>query len=351
MFPFLNVTKKKGSNFSDNNRANIKDDNESKIVKLLDTLVPQLVENKNDEKWLYNRFTRDPDLLEKVMKSYQDKDMHQLLVYINNDHLPYNSKIYPKKEEVDREVIRELDDWADENGYIKPVGSDSVLTSDLIDSLVISNMHRVMSQKQLTWNSMPKEISGYISKLLENNGFQLIGVEMVDKKPPITQIEPSYKTEIRIKIRNKTTRTGQTLVFDIPTLLEGKYHIFGGIKWLFPNVIATLPIFVSKVGKVQFRSSYSAISFIHHTTSKADTVTVFVSGINLPLLIWLLQLKSFDDISKELGFNYKIYNNKQEAKSNTFVISLPDKEDSKILGINITNQDNAKLIKGLLITM
>ena len=104
MFPFLNVTKKKDSNFSDNNRANIKDDNESKIVKLLDTLVPQLVENKNDEKWLYNnlynRFTRDPDLLEKVMKSYQDKDMHQLLVYINNDHLLYNSKIYPKKEEV-----------------------------------------------------------------------------------------------------------------------------------------------------------------------------------------------------------------------------------------------------------
>ena len=120
---------------------------------------------------------------------------------------------------------------------------------------------------------------------------------------------------------------------------------------MFPNVIATLPIFVSKPGKVQFRSSYSAISFIHHTTSKSDTVTVFVSGINMPLLIWLLQLKSFDDISKDLGFNYKIYDNKQEAKSNSFIIPLPDREDNKVMGINITNQENAKLIKAILIDL
>ena len=233
MFPFLNSTKQKGSNLSDINRANIKVDNESKVVKLLDELIPQLINDQSQEKWLYNnlynRLVRDPDLLEKVLKSYEDKDIHQLLVYINNDHVPYNSKIYPKKDEVDRTVIKELDDWSESNGYIEAVGSDSVLNSNLISNLVNSNMHRVMAQKQLTWNTMPKEIEGYITKLLENNGFQLIGVDMIDKKPPITKIEPTYNSEIRIKIRNKATRSGQTLTFEVPTLLEGKYHISGGI--------------------------------------------------------------------------------------------------------------------------
>ena len=233
MFPFLNHTKVKNSNISDINKVDVKEDKESKIIKLLNNLVPQLTETRQQEKQvynvLYNKLVRDPALLEKAISSYEGKDLHQLLAYINNDHLPYNSRIYPKKDEVDREVIRELDDWSQENGYLDAVGSDSILDSETISGLVNSNMHRVMAQKQLTWNNMPKEVEGYITKLLENNGFQLISVDMVDKKPPITQIEPTYKSEIRIRIRNKATRAGQTLIFDVPTLIEGKYHISGGI--------------------------------------------------------------------------------------------------------------------------
>ena len=354
MFPFLNHTKVKNSNISDVNKVDVKEDKEDKIIKLLDRIVPQLTDNKQQERQvynvLYNKLVRDPSLLDKALSSYEGKDLHQLLAYINNDHLPYNSRIYPKKDEVDREVIRELDEWSQENGYLDAVGSDTVLNSDTISSLVNSNMHRVMAQKQLTWNNMPQEVEGYIKKLLENNGFQLVSVEMVDKKPPITQIEPTYKSEIRIKIRNKTTRTAQTLVFDVPTLIEGKYHVSGGIKWLFPNVIATLPIFVVKPGRVQFRSSYSAISFQHHATSKSDTVTVFASGVNMPLLIWLLQLQSFDQIATDLGFSYHIYENKKDSKSDQFQVSLPDKEN-KVMGITITNGSNAKLIKGLIVDL
>ena len=354
MFPFLNHTKVKNSNFSDITSVNVKEDKEGKIVKLLNNIVPQLTNDKTQEKAvydvLYSRLVRDPDLLEKSLKSYENKDLKQLLAYINNDHLPYNSKIYPKKEEVDRQVIRELDEWSNENGCLNAVSSDRVLNSDIISNLVNTNIHRVIAQKQLTWNNMPNEVEGYIKKLLENNGFQLIDVSMVDKKPSITQIEPTYKSEIRIRIRNKNTRVAQTLVFDVPTLIDGKYHISGGIKWLFPNVIATLPIFVVRPGRVQFRTSYSAISFQHHTTSKADTVTIFASGVNMPLLIWLLQFNSFDYISKSLGFNYKVYDDKKETKGNQFIISLPGKSN-KVLGINITENANQKLIKGILIDL
>ena len=350
MFPFLNNTKKKNSNLSDNSQADIKEDNEGKVVSMLTRLVPKLTNTKLQEKniynILYNKLLRDPNLMNKTLSSFEKGDLHQLLAYINNDHLPYNSRIYPKKEEVDRQVIKDLDSWSIDNGYYEAVSSDPVLNSDVISSTVNSNIHRVFAQKQLTWNTMPREIESYIKKLLEDNNFQLIDVSMSDKKPPITQIEPTYKSEIKIRVRNKVTKVAQTLTFDVPTLIEGKYHISGGIKWLFPNVIATLPIFVVRPGRVQFRSSYSAISFQHHTTSKADTVTIFASGVNMPLLIWLLQFKSFDQISKDIGFSYKLYTDKREAKSNQFVIKLP--ADNKYIGINITNNDNAKIAKALI---
>ena len=353
MFPFLNNTKKKNSNLSDNTQANIKLDKEGKVVSMLTKLVPKLTNTKIQEKnvynILYNKLLRDPNLMNKTLDSFEKGDLKQLLAYINNDHLPYNNKIYPKKEEVDRQVIQNLDNWSMDNGYYDAVSSDPVLNTDVITSVVNSNMHRVFAQKQLTWNSMPKEIESYIKKLLEDNNFQLIDVSMSDQKPPITQIEPTYDSEIKIRIRNKITKAAQTLTFKVPTLFEGKYHVSGGIKWLFPNVVATLPIFVVRPGKVQFRSSYSAVSFQHRTSSKADTVTVFALGINMPLLIWLLQFKSFDQISKDLGISYKIYDDKREAKNNQFAIKLP--VENKYLGININNSSNAKVAKGIIVDL
>ena len=354
MFPFLNHTKKKDSNFSDNNSISIREDKESKIYKLLNTLVPKLTTDKSKEKELYNRLysklIRNPALLDKSLESFQNNDLKNLMVYINQDHLPYKSAIYPKKDEVDRQVLNELDSWSNDNGCTTAVSSDEVLNSDILTSIVNTNAHRVIAQKQLTWNNMPNEVEGYIKKLLDNNGFQLIDVSMVDKKPPITQIEPTYKSEIRIRIRNKNTGIAQTLVFDVPTLIDGKYHISGGIKWLFPNVIATLPIFVVKPGKVQFRTSYSAISFQHHATSKSERVSVFVSGLNLPALVWLLQLQSFDQISKDVGFTYKIFDNKKDAKGSQYILPLPNKDNAnRVIAIDISDNSNSKMIKGLMI--
>ena len=84
---------------------------------------------------------------------------------------------------------------------------------------------------------MPREIESYIKKLLEDNNFQLIDVSMSDQKPPITQIEPTYDSEIKIRVRNKVTKAAQTLTFKVPTLFEGKYHISGGIILMPHNLV------------------------------------------------------------------------------------------------------------------
>ena len=224
MFPFLNSTKVKDNNITDISN-NSKLDKTTDEKQLLSQLVPMLAKNSDkDTKEIYDilrsKFERNPDLLSKALVSFEKKDFKELMTYINESRLPYSSRIYPKKDEVDRAVLKEMDDWSEEHGYSQAVGSDSVLTGDIVTNNVVSNMHRVMAQKQLTWNNMPKEIEAYITKPLEDNGFQLIDITMEDKKPPITQIEPTYKTEIKIKIRNKATRVAQTLVFEVLTLID-----------------------------------------------------------------------------------------------------------------------------------
>ena len=224
MFPFLNSTKQKNNNITDIPNTN-KLDRTTNERQLLTQLVPMLSKNSDkDTKEIYDilrsKFERNPDLLTKALISFEKKDFKELMTYINESRLPYTSKIYPKKDEVDRTILKEMDDWSADHGYSQAVGSDSVLTGDIISNNVVSNMHRVMAQKQLTWNNMPKEIEANITKLLEDNGFQLIDITMEDKKPPITEIEPTYKTDIKIKIRNKHTRTVQTLVFEVYTLID-----------------------------------------------------------------------------------------------------------------------------------
>ena len=350
MFPFLNSTKEKDSNISDVKSTNVTVDKDNDIHIMLDSVCPIISKNPQKEQEihniLYSKISRDPKLVDESLKLFKGKDYKALLAYINDFHQDYKSQIYPIKKEVDRTVLKELDNWAIDNGYMEPVSSDAVLNSNIIGSVVDNNIHRVMSQKQLTWNSMPEQVESYISKLLNDNGFQLISVTMVDKDPPITQVEPTYKSEIRIKVRNTRTRKSQTLMFEVPTLLEGKYHISGGIKWLFPNVIATLPIFVIRPGRVQFRSSYASVTYQHHTTSTRENIGVYVGGINLPLLIWLLLYKSFDDISKDLGFTYKAFESRKDVPDSMPIrVILSDKKT--YLGIMITNSNNAKLIRAI----
>lgn len=127
-------------------------------------------------------------------------------------------------------------------------------------------------------------------------------------------------------------------------MATSKYHVSGGIKWLFPNVIATLPIFVVRPGRVQFRTGYASLTFQHHNTSLTESVTVYVGGITMPILVWLLQFRSFEEISKDLGFSYKLFENKKEVTDSDFKIVLSDK---KVLGLKVIDSKNAKLIRGL----
>ena len=54
-------------------------------------------------------------VLNKAFEAFDKHDFHQFFSYYNEYQIPYESRIYPKKDEPDKEVIQELDNWAQEN--------------------------------------------------------------------------------------------------------------------------------------------------------------------------------------------------------------------------------------------
>lgn len=303
--------------------------------------------NKSRE-WIIDKYNSVKSLLSgnnkqasEAMGLFKQRDFDKLSVYVNTAVEEYKSNLYPVKPPTDQKHLDDLDKWSQDRGYEKPQQMDPVFTSEILDNHIHSNFHRAMAQKEITWSQMPEQIEAMITPVLEDAGFQFISIQMVDREPDVRQVEPTYMTEIKIRIKNTKTKKVQTVMFMVPTLLEGKYHISGGIKWLFPNILATLPIFVIDPGKVQFKTNYSASTFEHHTSNKKDTVTVLVGGVKMPLLVWLLQLRSFDDICEDFGIEYEIVNSKKELiESTDMIVKLPDRQ---LMAIKVTATDHSEV--------
>ena len=325
-------------------------DLEPKIRAMITQIFPHDDKNRRLNEKIYNDFyndlIKDPVKAAKALETFEKGDMADLLIYLRSDEelADYTNAIYPVKPNIDKTVIADLDTWSNNKGLIYTANTDEVLTGDVISSTFESNLHRIMAQKQRTWDQMPQEIEHHIKKIFDDNGFQLLSVNIVDKEPPITQIEKTYFSEIRIRIKNIKTKRIQTLMFVVPTLIEGKYHISGGMKWIFPNVVATLPIFVVSPGKVQFRTNYTAITYDHKVSSKREYIQVRVSGINISFLVWLLQFKSFDEISKDYGFTYT-YLDERPKKGISNIVMLPNR---KYLKFTINAQENYRMVKSFI---
>ena len=273
-----------------------------------------------------NALSKISGLSAEVNRLLKKKDYVKACVYVNDAVEKYENKIYTEKPNVQTEVLKSLDEWSSKRGYDKPTGIDPIITPNIINNNIASNFHRAMAQKEMTWEEMPSQIEELVTPVLADAGFKFLSISMEDAPPDPTQVEPTYMTYIKIRFQNTRNKKIQTVRFMVFKLFEGKYHISGGIKYLFPNILATLPIFVVAPGKIQLKSNYSAITFEHVITNKKNAVTVVVGGIKIPLLAWLLQLKSFNDICKDFGIEYEILESTRGIENKEFIIKLPERK-------------------------
>jgi hypothetical protein len=286
------------------------------------------------------------------LTGFSKKDYGAMKIAITKDIAPYENKIYPAKAPVDRQVINVLDNIAEAKGCLDPENADPLVTADIVGDLMPSNIHRTITQKLATWDTLPQLIEAQITKVLEASGFSLLSVNIVEEKPNPMQVEPTYQSRVKIRIKNNKTKVTQTIPFLIPTLMEGKFYINGGIRWHMPNIVATLPIFVVSPGKVQFRTNYSAAMFEYRSAPNKESIDILIGGTKMPFTIWLLQLKSLDEIGKYYGFTFSYFQGvptKEDLSDSTkSFVKLPD---DRYLVVTIDNQDNTRIIKSILINL
>lgn len=113
---------------------------------------------------------------------------------------------------------------------------------------------------------MPQQIEEMITPVLAWSRFKFLSISMVNAKPDLNKLEPTYMTDIKIKIQNMKTRRQTSEIYD-PYF----FYISNWYQMVIPKRFAlTLPIFVIEPGKGQF--NYSAITFEHNVAK--ETVTI-----------------------------------------------------------------------------
>ena len=305
------------------------------------------------ERDFYKALCHMPDDAVTAYQLYIEKDSMRLIVHATDMIKKYHNKIYPSDIKVDEKVLERMDKWSEDHHLVGAASVDPILTKDVLDKYVATNLHRVMAQKQLTWENMSKQIEHGCSRVLADAGFTLLSCVIEDKPADPRHIEPSYMSEIKLRIKNNTTKQIKTLKYVIPTLFEGKYHIQGGIKWLFPAIIATMPIFTIKPGKVQFKTNYAAMTFDYGVHFKKQSLFVYIGGMKIPIILLMMQFKSLNALFDEHGISSQIVDTKRQIPDKCpYVIRLPDGKFLVITNIRADTYAFASiLLNGLQLTI
>lgn len=263
-----------------------------------------------------------PEISKTVVKAYAlDDDFAQKQIM----KAALNQSDNPESALIDTPTKQDLQTVSKQEQEAKKLG--------LTQTLPIDAIHKPDIQKDLTKNHISHAIArrhGYQQKLIEilkkslppilgEIGYELLNITFTDVNTSDTELFETQIEHINIKVKQPD---GQkiTLKFKVPKLTEDRYVVSGGLKWYYPTVLSTLPIFIVKPGYVQFRSNYSAISFTYGLFNRREDIRCYLGGFKIPVAMLLSCLLSVEGLLRTYKFNFAFYEKKK--KDNNF-ISLP----------------------------
>lgn len=177
-----------------------------------------------------------------------------------------------------------------------------------------------------------------LPKPLSEIGYELLDVTFSDVTTQDTELFQTQIEHVNIKCK-KPDGQNITLKFKVPKLTENRYVLSGGLKWYYPTVLSTLPIFIVKPGYVQFRSNYSAISFTYGLFNRREDIRCYTGGFKIPMSLLLSCLLSVEGVLKEYKLNYFM----SEKKKKDNCVSLP-MEDGTFLVVERKADTLSKII-------
>ena len=191
-----------------------------------------------------------------------------------------------------------------------------------------------------------KDIREAAKPPLAEIGYTIKKIYFTDVKSPDTEINKTIMEYVNIQCTNDNGETA-TLRFLIPKLTEERYIVSGGLKWYFPTIMSTVPIFIVKPGICQFRSNYSSIQFHHGVFNRREDIKCFIGGYKIPLALLLSYLVSVEGVLQYFKLQYMI-TDKKIRQADTIKLPLAD---GKYLVIKVENDDMKTCILNGLVMM
>lgn len=247
----------------------------------------------------------------------------------------------PKKENISKQ-----EETAKKLGLTQVLPIDALHTPNSNNKLVKNNIANAIARRHGYREKIVETLKKSLPQILSDIGYSLYDITFTDISTDDTEL---FKTEleyINIKCKDKDNRT-VTLKFKLPKLTEDRYVLSGGLKWYYPTVLSTLPIFIVKPYHTQLRTNYSSISFTYGIFNRREDIRCYVGGFKLPLSLLLSCILSIEGILKTFNFQYMILDKKQKGEQ---FVNLP-LADGKFLSIQRKTDIFSKVIISGLVQM
>lgn len=231
------------------------------------------------------------------------KILHNIMKIIKPGDTPELTPDIEKQET----VVREL-------GYDKDEDIDYVNDNKLVDSLIKNNISMAIARRHKYQDKIVNDIFRSVSGRLSEIGYKVQKVWFTQSLGAETEMYKSDFDIVNIKCIT-TSRKTVTLKFRVPAIHEDRYVVSGGLKWFFPTIMATLPIFIVKKHHAQIRTNYSSISFFYGIFNKQEDVRCFVGGVKIPLALLFSLILGVEGVLRYYNINHMMSEKKLRGKT------------------------------------
>ena len=204
-------------------------------------------------------------------------------------------------------TVREL-------GYDKDENIDEVNDNKLVDSLIKNNISMAIARRHKYQDKIVNDIFRSVSGRLAEIGYKVQKVWFTQSLGADTEMYKSDFDIVNIKCIT-TSRKTVTLKFRVPAIHEDRFVVSGGLKWFFPTIMATLPIFIVKKHHAQIRTNYSSISFFYGIFNKQEDVRCFVGGVKIPLALLFSLILGIEGVLRYYNINHMLSDKKLRGKT------------------------------------
>ena len=210
--------------------------------------------------------------------------------------------------------IEKQENTVKELGYDKDESIDYVNDNKLVDTLIKNNISMAIARRHKYQDKIVNDIFRSVSGRLSDIGYKVQKVWFTQSLGADTEMYKSDFDIVNIKCIT-TARKTVTLKFRVPAIHEDRYVVSGGLKWFFPTIMATLPIFIVKKHHSQIRTNYSSISFFYGIFNKQEDVRCFVGGVKIPLALLFSLILGVEGVLRYYNINHMMSDKKIRGKS------------------------------------